>query len=122
MYYDLAANNATNALNPVNLSDVRFAVQNGQQFLSKQIGRNSYSNPGAQFHNIALEKSFRVPLHFGENPRFTLRSEVQNIANHNNTGVLDINLLDVGTDSYLNRLNARDEKGREVKLWAKFDF
>ncbi len=122
VFYDLAANNATNALNPVNRSDVRFIVQNGQQYLSQQIGRNSFQNPGAQFHNVALEKAFRLPLHFGENPRLTLRSEVQNIANHNNTGFLDINTLDVGTDSYMNRLNARETNGRQVKLWAKFDF
>ncbi len=122
VYYDLAANNATNALNPVKLSDVRFAVQKGQQYLSQEIGRNSFQNPGGQFHNVALEKAFRLPLHFGENPRLTVRSEVQNIANHNNTGFLDINTLDVGTDSYMNRLNARDTNGRQVKLWAKFDF
>lgn len=122
VFYDLAANNATGALVPVKLSDVRFAVQKGNQYLNREIGRNSYQNPGAQFHNIALEKSFGVPFHFGESPRFTLRSEVQNLPNHNNTGVLDINLLDVGTDSYLNRLNAREAEGRQIKLWAKFDF
>jgi hypothetical protein len=121
LYYDLAANNATGALNPVNLSDVHFAVQSGNQFLKQEIGRNSYANPGAQFHNIALEKAFRLPGRFGENSRLTLRSEVKNLPNHNNIGVLDTNVLGVG-DSYLYRLNGREAYGRQVKLWAKFDF
>jgi hypothetical protein len=121
-YYDLAANNATGALIPVTLSDVHFAVQSGNQFLKKEIGRNSYQNPGAQFHNIALEKAFHLPIHLGENPRLTLRSEVKNFLNHNNTGFLDTNVLGVGADSYFNRLNAREPYSRELKLWAKFDF
>jgi len=121
-YYDLAINNQTGANVPVNLNNVKYAVQAGNQFLPREIGRNNFLNPGAQFHNVALEKAFRLPLHFGENPRLTLRSEVQNLPNHNNTGYLDINLLDVGTDSFMNRLNARDAQGREMKLWAKFDF
>ena len=122
VYYDMAQVNTTGKLVPVNLSDVHFAIQRGQQYLKQEIGRNSFQNPGAQYHNVALEKAFLLPLHFGESPRLTLRSEVQNIANHNNTGVLDINTLDVGTDPYMNRLNARDTQGRQLKLWAKFDF
>jgi len=122
VYYDLAANNTTNALVPVNRSDMHFIVQNGQQFLHQEIGRNSFQNPGAQTHNIALEKAFKLPLHFSENARLTLRSEIQDLPNHNNIGKLDLNVLGVGGDSYMNHLNARDVQGRQIKLWAKFDF
>ena len=110
----------TNA--PVNRTDEHFLLQHGQQFLRQEIGRNSYLNPGAQFHNIALEKSFAAPFKHFEGSRFTLRAESQNFVNHNNTGILDLNLLDVGTDSFLNKLNGREDLGRTLKLWAKYEF
>lgn len=121
-YYDVAeANNNGNAV-VVNPSDVHFLIQHGQQYLHQEVARNSFQNPGAQFHNIALEKSFFLPTHFLESGRITLRGEVQNLPNHNNTGFLNIAVPNIGTDTYMNRLNARDTLGRQLKLWAKFEF
>jgi hypothetical protein len=121
VYYSVAEANNGNAV-VVNPSTVHFLIQHGQQYLQQEIGRNSFSNPGAQFHNVALEKSFFLPGHFIEGARVTLRSEVQDLPNHNNTGFLDITVPDVGTDNFMNHLNARETQGRQLKLWAKFEF
>jgi hypothetical protein len=120
-YYDVGAANAGNAV-VINPSNAHFLIQHGQQYLHQEIGRNSFQNPGGQFHNIALEKSFALPIHFLETPRLTLRSEIQDFPNHNNTGFLNIAVPNAGTDVYFNHLNARETQGRQIKLWAKFEF
>jgi hypothetical protein len=48
-------------------------------------------------------------LHF-ERGMFVFRVEAQNFTNHNNIGLLDINLLDIGTSSYLNKQNASNQR------------
>jgi len=123
-YYDLAANNATNALNVVSPSSVHWLVPYGpaNQFLHQEIGRNSYANPGLQFYDLALEKGIGLAYLHLERGQLILRAEVQNIGNHNNVGPLDTNVLDIGTGNYFNRQNAIEDAGRTMVLWAKIAF
>jgi hypothetical protein len=53
---------------------------------------------------------------------FVFRVEAQNFTNHNNIAPLDINLLDIGTSSYLNKQNAVEPTLRHLLLWAKYRF
>ena len=129
VYYDLAANNATNALNVVSPANVHWLIYNGPQYLSQTIGRNSFENPGLEVDNVAVEKSFATPFFHKEGSAIVLRAEAQDIANHNNVGLLDVNLLDVGTSGFLNKSNARYDSNsqaiggaRNLRLWAKFQF
>jgi hypothetical protein len=75
-----------------------------------------------------LEKGFATPFRHFEQARFVLRAEAQDIANHNNTGTLNINLLNLGTPSFQNVVNARvgntqgTADGRVLRLWGKFTF
>jgi len=123
-YYDLAANNATNALNVVSPSSVHWLVPYGpaNQFLHQEIGRNSYANPGLQFYDLALEKGIGLAYLHLERGQLILRAEVQDIGNHNNVGPLDTNVLDIGTGNYFNRQNAIEDAGRTMVLWAKIAF
>jgi hypothetical protein len=116
VYYDIITGNPTTADN------VHWLVPNGPQFTTQEVGRNSFVNPNSQFWNIAVEKD--VPstwLHF-ERGMFVFRVEAQNFTNHNNIGPLDINLLDIGTSSYLNKQNGVEPTFRHLLLWAKFRF
>jgi outer membrane receptor protein involved in Fe transport len=122
VYYDLAANNASGAVNVVNPGNVHWLIYNGPQFLKQSIGRNSFENPGLQVHNLAVEKAISTPFFHGEKGSLILRGEAQNIGNHDNVGLLDVNLLDVGTSSFQNLSNARNTDARNLRLWAKFQF
>ncbi len=51
-----------------------------------------------------------------------LRVVTQNFTNHNSVGPLDINLLDIGTPSYLNKQNTVEPTSRHLLLWAKLRF
>ena len=60
-----------------------------------------------------------------------LRGELNNIGNHNDVGILDTNVADIGSPNFLNRNNARiatsqnyvsSAAGRSLVLWAKFLF
>jgi outer membrane receptor protein involved in Fe transport len=123
-YYDEAAFNATGALNPVTASNVHWLVPNGlnNQFLHQEIGRNSFSNPGLQFHNLALEKGIGLSYLHLERGQLILRAEVQNIGNHNNIGPLDTTVNDIGNGNFMNRKNATEDPGRNMVLWAKIAF
>lgn len=122
VYYDLAANNQTNALNVVTASQVRFLIPSGSKYTTQEVGRNSFENPGQAFWNMAAEKSIPARFKHLESSRFVLRVEVQNLGNHNNVNVLDTNLLDVGTVSYLNKSDAREPTSQSFRGWAKFVF
>jgi hypothetical protein len=116
VYYDAVTGNPTTADN------VHWLVPNGPQFTTQEVGRNSFVNPISQFWNIAVEKD--VPstwLHF-ERGMFVFRVEAQNFTNHNNIGPLDLNLLDIGTNSFMNKQNAVEPTFRHLLLWAKFRF
>jgi outer membrane receptor protein involved in Fe transport len=122
-YYDLAANNTDYSLTPVDAKNVRWLIPAyGTSFMNKEIGRNSFLNPGSLYNDVALEKGFPTTfLHF-ERGRFLIRAEAQNLANHNNTGQLYINLLYVGGTDFMNQANARETNNRNVRFWAKFQF
>jgi hypothetical protein len=126
VYYDLTVNNGpTSALVPVNPSQVHWLVQAGQQYLQQEIGRNSYKNPYQQFHNVAVEKGFSLGFAHFERGNFVIRAEAQDIANHNNIGPLNTNVLNIGTTDYLNKHNAivsNPADGRVLRLWGKVTF
>jgi len=121
-YYDLAANNVSGAVNAVAPDQVRFLIPNGSQYTTKEVGRNSFENPGQSFWNAAVEKDIPAKFRHVENGQFVLRAEGQNIGNHNNVSVLDTNLLDAGTTAYLNKSAAREDTYQNFRLWAKFIF
>ena len=115
-YYDAVTGNPTTADN------VHWLIPNGPQFTTLEVGRNSFVNPNSQFWNIAAEKDVPTSwLHF-DRGMFVFRVEAQNFTNRNNVGPLDINLLNIGTSSYLNRQNAVEPTFRHLLLWAKFRF
>lgn len=132
-YYDIASANQ-NILVPVDPSKVHWLVpnQSQNQFLHQEIGRNSFSNPGSTRNDIALEKGVGLSyLHF-ERGQLILRGEVVNIANHNDVGILDTNVLDIG-NGFLNVSAGRQPSnmgaptnpapgGRQVVLWGKIVF
>ena len=96
------------------------------QYITQEIGRNSFSNPGSTTNNIAVEKGFGTAYLHLDRGAFILRAEAQNLGNHNDVGILDIRINDIGTSSFLNRSNARRSGGptgnRNLVLWAKFRF
>ena len=129
VYYDLAANNTENALVPVDPATMHWLIYNGPQFLHQTVGRNSFLNPGLQIHNIALEKTISSKFLHLDRGAFVLRAEAQDFPNHNNVGLLNVNLLYAGTNALLNSSNARYGSGdqaiggaRNLRLWAKFTF
>jgi hypothetical protein len=133
VYYDYAAYNATLALptaqrtrTVVNAGDVRFLVPNsanGSTMVSREIGRNSFKNPGMQTWNVAAQKAIPAPFTHLESAQFIFRVEAQNIANHNNVRYLNPNVTLVGQSTFLNPSNARDpNEYRHLRLWAKFVF
>ncbi len=131
VYYDLAANNASNALIPIDPAIVHWLIpyQPFNQLLHQEIGRNSFSNPGSTTNNVAVEKGFGASYLHLDRGTFILRVEAQNVGNHNDVGILDTNVADVGSGNFLNRSNARrsgasgnSPGGRNLVLWAKFNF
>jgi outer membrane receptor protein involved in Fe transport len=124
VYYDLAANNASNALNPVSISSVHFLVPYfpNNSYLHQEIGRNSYELPGTTQWNFALEKGFDVR----ERARFIVRAEAQNVFNHNDLFVGDTDVLDAGPSGFLQPSRtaspAIGNNQRTLVLWGKFEF
>ena len=124
-YYDLAANNSSstvNILNVVQPSQVRYLIPYGVQYTTKEVGRNSFENPGQSFWNMALEKDVPAKFTHLENGQFVIRVECQDVGNHNNVSVLDTNLLDVGTSAFLNKSAARENTYQNFRFWGKFTF
>ena len=125
-YYDLATNNTSGTLVPVNASAVHFLIPTA----SGNVRRDSFRMPGVQYWNLALQKN--IPLHaltHLEGNVLQLRAEAQDVGNHNNVEPFDIDLLDVGTSNFmnpsLNRSSASNgnlAQGRIIRLWAKFTF
>lgn len=122
VYYDLAINNQTNANVVLPVSQARYLIPYGVQYTTQEVGRNSYANPGQSFWNLAVEKDIPAKFTHLESGMFVMRAECQNIGNHNNVGVLDTNLLDVGTSGFLNKSDAREGTNQAFRLWAKFVF
>jgi outer membrane receptor protein involved in Fe transport len=123
VYYDLAANNTSGALNPVNANQVRWLVPYFSGYYDpREVGRNSFRNPGEMYNDVALEKAVPTSLLRFDRGSLVFRAEAQNIANHNNVGLLDVNLLDVGTSYFMNTQQAREANNRALRFWAKFVF
>ena len=133
--YDSVAYNSTGALTPVTADQVHFVVVNNRSgaYTGKQIGRNSYSNPGITRNDLAIQKGFGTGLFHLERGQFIIRVEAQNLGNHNDRGTyLDTNVLDYGTgptsfdEQSLARGSGTDttasSAGRSLVLWAKFAF
>ena len=122
VYYSLNTYNATNPKQRVTVdpSTVHFIVPRGQNFLTQEIGRNTFLQPGYQQHDIAVEKGIEVP-HF-ERGQLTLRVEANNIGNHNNVAPLGVNVGLFGASSQLNPVISRTIAGRTLVLWATFKF
>jgi hypothetical protein len=133
-YYDVASalNSVAGTLNPVAPGSVRWLIpyQPLNQNLHQEIGRNSFENPGSTTNNIAVEKGFGTKYLHLDRGAFIIRAEVQNIGNHNDVGILDTNVADIGSPNFLNRSNARIavppnapfSYGRNIVLWGKFTF
>jgi hypothetical protein len=132
-YYDSAAAlNGDGSLNPVDPGSVRWLIpyQPLNQNLHQEIGRNSFENPGSTTNNIAVEKASAPSYLHLDRGAFIIRAEVQNIGNHNDAGILDTNVADIGSPNFLNRSNARLSSpsgapfnyGRNIFLWGKFTF
>ncbi len=123
VYYDVATANTSGDLVQVTPSQVHWLIPYGpqNQFLKQEIGRNSYSNPGSTRNDIALEKGIGTSYLHLDRGRFILRGEVQNIGNHNDVGIVDTNIGDIGS-SFLNTSNGRQSAGRQIVLWGKFVF
>ncbi len=133
VYYDVAAAvNGDGSLNPVDPSTVHWLIpyQPFNQNLHQEIGRNSFENPGTTTTNIAVEKGIGASYLHLDRGRFVVRAEAQNIANHNDVGILDTATTDIGSSNFLNHNNARVAAnstapvtaGRTLVLWGKFIF
>lgn len=124
VYYDLTTNNQTGALNIVTPGQVHWLVPNGgSEIVPFEIGRNSFRNPGTTNWNVALEKDIPAPWMHVESGAFQLRAEAQDVFNHNDVGILDTNVLHIGSgNSYLNADEKRVSTARNLRFWAKFSF
>lgn len=123
-YYDMAANNVSNALTPVSASNVHWLIpyMPTNKYLLQEIGRNSFLNNGQWNTNWALQKGFGLTSGRFERVRMVLRAEASDVFNHNNYGIVDTDVLDIGTNSFLNKFNSKSDTGRNVNLWAKVVF
>lgn len=123
-YYDLYAynTNASKPTNPIDPNSAHWIVQRGQQYLQREIGRNSYLQPGYQQHDIALEKGIGLSYLRFEQGTLTLRCEANNIGNHNNVNPLGSNIYQIGQSSQFNPVISRTGAGRSLVLWAKINF
>jgi outer membrane receptor protein involved in Fe transport len=120
-YFDMAALN-NNELNVVDPNKVRWLIPITNGYDNREVGRNSYLNPGAMYNDVALEKAVPTSLLHFDRGSLVFRAEAQNIANHNNVGLLDVNLLDAGTPYFTNSQQSRESNNRAVRFWAKFVF
>jgi outer membrane receptor protein involved in Fe transport len=120
-YYDMAALN-NNQLNAVDPNKVRWLIPITNGYDRREVGRNSYLNPGTMYNDVALEKAVPTSLLHFDRGSLVFRAEAQNIGNHNNVGLVDNNLLDAGTPAFLNPAQARESNYRALRFWAKFVF
>jgi Carboxypeptidase regulatory-like domain/TonB-dependent Receptor Plug Domain/TonB dependent receptor len=99
-----------------------FLVQRGQNFLSQEVGRDTFLQPGYQQHDIALEKGIGLSYLKFERGQLTLRVEANDVGNHNNVAPLAVNPFLFGQSSQLNPVIARTVSSRSLVLWAKVKF
>jgi len=130
-YYDqafynqqkIAGASGADLLRQVDPSQQHFLIFKGQQYLSQEIGRNSFKNPGTQTWNLAVQKDFPATYFHLEQARIQFRVEAQNVGNHNNVGQLGTALNNVGTSSFMNPSVARSSTDyRLLRLFARVQF
>jgi hypothetical protein len=123
-YYDVKINNAPgHAVVPISSTNaVHWLIPHRANYADAAIGRNSFLNPGSLYNDIALEKAIPTSLLHLSRGQFVFRAEVQDLANHNNIGLLSTNTTTVGTSSYMNINSAREANNRALRFWAKFTF
>ena len=99
---------------PVTADQVHFIIKPGRG----NVGRNTYTNPGAVNFDMAVTRSFRIPGLEGHN--LQARAEMYNVFNHANlTNGVDTAVND--GDSFLNTRDARFG-GRKIYLELKYIF
>jgi hypothetical protein len=122
-YFDVAALNGPDGnLVQVDPNKVRWLIPITNGYDHREVGRNSYLNPGSMYNDVALEKAVPTSFLHLDRGSLVLRAEAKNIANHNNVGLLNVNLPDAGTNSFLNTAQARESNNRALRFWAKFVF
>jgi hypothetical protein len=122
-YFDLAALNGPGTIVPVTPDQVHWLIPYGPPFVSREVGRNSFRNPGSTVWNVALQKDIPVRWTRLENAAFNLRCEASDLGNHNDVGILDTNLLHINSgNTYLNPATKLLSTARNVRFWAKFTF
>jgi hypothetical protein len=121
-YYDVYANDSTGAITPISANAAHWLLPHTANYAANAVGRNSFKNPGELYNDIALEKAIPTSLLHLNRGNFVFRAEVQNLSNHNNIGLLNVNLQYVGTSSFMNINSARESNDRAVRFWAKFTF
>jgi hypothetical protein len=110
---------------PIAPSAVHWIIAPG----SGNIGRNTVPSTGVMLNNVAVQKD--IPLsflhHHMEGHAIQLRVEAQDVANHNN--VLPYNTLvnnlagsQVNGTQFVNKSFSRATDGRNLRLWAKYQF
>ena len=122
-YYNGAVTyNTTKAKVLVDPTTVHFLVQRGQNFLSQEVGRDTFLQPGYQQHDIALEKGIGLAYAHFERGTLNLRAEVNDLGNHNNVAPLGVNVYNFGAASQLNPVVSRTVSSRSVVLYARLVF
>jgi len=130
-YYDMQVINNTLDAVEVTPDQVHWLIPYGKIPASQEIGRNSYLTPGSMFNDIALEKAVPTSLLHLDRGSLVFRTEIENFANHNNLNFptasyndnyQNLDLLNVGMTSFLNRSEARENNNRSIRFWMKFTF
>ncbi len=95
---------------------------------SGNVSRNTFSSPGVLTNNLAVQKDFSLAFipHL-EGHSIQLRVEAQDIANHNNvlpynTNINNLAGSQVNSTIFANKSYSRNNDGRNVRLWAKYQF
>jgi len=127
VYFDYGANDVNGDCNQLSPSDAHWVVPYPYTSadMAKEIGRNSFQNPGYWNENWALQKGFGLHIHRMEDAVLQLRAEAQNVFNHNNVGILNTDLLYATPgpgDPFMNKNAARFDDERQLRFWAKFVF
>jgi outer membrane receptor protein involved in Fe transport len=90
--------------------------------------RNTIPSPGYMLNNVAVQKDFPLSfIHHLEGHSIQLRVEAQDVANHNNvqpynTLVNNLAGSQVNGTPFINKSNSRATDGRNLRVWAKYQF
>jgi outer membrane receptor protein involved in Fe transport len=82
------------------------------------LGRNTYTGPGSEFWDMAIQRLIPIRFHHLEQQALTLRAEFINALNHGNQGLPDLNLLDKGFGNLPTTVTGQ----RQIKIYLKYSF